>query len=248
LDNNSLDLTKNKILNGNIELYQPKVGFRVGIDSILLASSINKYSKCMEFGSGSGIILVYLSKRFPSSKILGIEKNIDLVNLAKNNLKINKITKSSAEVLQSNLGDDIFLRNNNNTFDRIVMNPPYFSPEKVIMSKNITKASSRYEFDVNKWFTAAYKKLKPKGFLNFIFRTENLDLVLNNLYPKWGDIKIYPLWPKKNIKSKLMIVQAKKNAKSGVQILPGLVLHNNDGSYTKACENILDYKNFIKLN
>jgi len=83
LDNNSLDLTKNKILNGNIELYQPKLGFRVGIDSILLASSISKYSKCMEFGSGSGIILVYLSKRFPSSNIIGIEKNIDLVNLAK---------------------------------------------------------------------------------------------------------------------------------------------------------------------
>ena len=94
----------------------------------------------------------------------------------------------------------------------------------------------------------AYKKLKPRGYLNFIFRSESLDLILNSLYPKWGEIKIYPLWPKKNIKSKLMIIQAKKNVKAGVQILPGLVLHNNDGSYTKACNNILNYKSFVDLN
>ncbi len=243
-----LDLTKNNILNGKVELYQPKQGFRVGIDSILLASSVQKYSKCMEFGSGSGIILIYLAKRFPDAKIFGIEKNLDLVNLAKINLKNNKITKSTAEIEQNNLNDALFMKNNNNIYDRIIMNPPYFSPNKVIMSKNITKVSSRYEFDINSWFTAAYKKLKPKGYLNFIYRSENLDIVLNRLYPEWGDIKIYPLWPKKNIKSKLMIVQAKKNVKAGVQILPGLVLHNADGSYTKACDNILNYKSFIKLN
>ena len=67
---NLLDLTKNNILNGNISLYQPKKGFRIGVDSILLASSVNNYSNCIEFGTGSGIILIYLSKKFPNSKIL----------------------------------------------------------------------------------------------------------------------------------------------------------------------------------
>jgi len=248
LANNSLDLTRNNILDGEVALYQPKQGFRIGMDSILLASSVNKYTKCIEFGTGSGIILVYLSKKFPDSKILGVEKNIDLVNLAKKNLKENKITEISAEVIQNDLDDDSFLKQNNNEYDRVIMNPPYFSPNKVLISKNSYKISSRYEYDISKWFLAAYKKLKHRGYLNFIFRTENLDLILSILYPKWGEIKIYPLWPKKNIKSKLMIIQAKKNVKAGLQILPGLVLHNNDGSYTKACNNILNYKSFIELN
>jgi tRNA1(Val) A37 N6-methylase TrmN6 len=246
--NNLYDLTKNNILDGNLSLYQPKFGFRIGIDSILLASSVNNYSKCIEFGTGAGIILVYLSKKFPDSKILGIEKNSELVNLAKKNLKENKINKSCAEVIQNDLYDNLFLKTNNNKYDRVIMNPPYFSPNKVLLSNNISKVSARYEHDINKWFIAAYKKLKPRGYLNFIFRTESLDLILSSLYPQWGEIKIYPLWPKINIKSKLMIVQAKKNVKSGVQILPGLVLHNNDGSYTKACNNILRYKSFIELN
>ena len=248
MNNNSLDLTKNKILNGTVTLYQPKRGFRIGIDSVLLASSVNKYTKCIEFGTGSGIILVYLSKKFPDSKILGIEKNIDLVNLAKKNLKENNITQNSAEVFQNDLDNNFFLKKYNNGYDRVIMNPPYFSPDKVLLSKNSAKVSSRYEYDISKWFLAAYKKLKPRGYLNFVFRSESLDLILSILYPKWGEIKIYPLWPKKNIKSKLMIVQAKKDVKAGVQILPGLVLHNNDGSYTKACNNILNYKSFIELN
>jgi len=110
LNNNSLGLTKNKILDGAVTLYQPKQGFRIGIDSVLLASSVNKYTKCIEFGTGSGIILVYLSKKFPDSKILGIEKNIDLVNLAKKNLKENNITQNSAEVVQNDLDNNFFLK------------------------------------------------------------------------------------------------------------------------------------------
>ena len=59
MNNNSLGLSRNKILGGTATLYQPKKGFRIGIDSVLLASSVNKYTKCIEFGTGSGIILVY---------------------------------------------------------------------------------------------------------------------------------------------------------------------------------------------
>ncbi len=59
---NTLEVSKNKILGGSISLFQPKKGFRVSIDSILLCSSIKRYSNCMEFGTGSGVILVYLSK------------------------------------------------------------------------------------------------------------------------------------------------------------------------------------------
>ena len=185
MNNNSLSLTKNKILDGTVTLYQPKIGFRIGIDSVLLASSVNKYSKCIEFGTGSGIILVYLSKKFPDSKILGIEKNIDLVNLAKKNLKENKITHISADVVQNDLDDNFFLKKYNNGYDRVIMNPPYFSPDKVLVSKNSSKVSSRYEYDISKWFLAAYKKLKPRGYFNFIFRSERLDLILIILYYKF---------------------------------------------------------------
>jgi tRNA1(Val) A37 N6-methylase TrmN6 len=73
-------------------------------------------------------------------------------------------------------------------------------------------------------------------------------MILSKLYDSWGEIKIFPLWPKLNIKSKLMIIQARKNAKSGAQVLPGLILHNSDGSYTQACNSILNNKSDIQLD
>ena len=245
---NLLKVSKNKILGGDITLFQPNKGFRVSIDSILLSSSVKKYTNCMEFGTGSGVILIYLSKKFPNATIIGIEKNSELVKLAKKNLLENNITANTASVLCMDLSNQLFLKEYNNKLDRIIMNPPYFSSDRVITSANISKASARYEINIDQWFIAAYKKLKSKGYLNFIFRTENLDMILSKLYDAWGEIKIFPLWPKLNTKSKLMIIQARKNAKSGAQVLPGLILHNSDGSYTQACNSILNNKSDIQLD
>jgi tRNA1(Val) A37 N6-methylase TrmN6 len=243
-----LEVSKNKILGGSISLFQPKKGFRVSIDSILLSSSIKKYSNCMEFGTGSGVILIYLSKKFPNSKIIGVEKNKELVELAKKNLLENNVNDKNTKVICNDLLCKSFLNEYNNKLDRVIMNPPYFSLNNVIKSDNKLKASARYETNINQWFLAAYKKLKPKGYMNFVFRSENLDLILSKLYGSWGDIKIFPLWPKANIRSKLMIIQARKNINSGVQILPGLILHNNDGSYTDECNSILNNKSNIQLD
>jgi len=243
-----LEVTKNKILDGSISILQPKKGFRVSIDSILLSSSIKKYSNCMEFGTGSGIIIIYLSKKFPNSNIIGVEKNIELVKLAEKNLLKNNINNINSKILCKDLFNKPFLQEYNNKLDRVIMNPPYFISNSVIKSNNKFKASARYESNINEWFEAAYKKLKPKGYMNFVFRTESLALILSKLNGSWGEIKIFPLWPKVNVKSKLMILQAKKNAKSGVQILPGLILHNNDGSYTDACNSILNNKSDIQLD
>lgn len=245
---NLLELSKNKILGGKITLFQPNKGFRVSIDSILLSSTVKKYKNCMEFGTGSGVILIYLSKKFPNANILGIEKESELVELAKKNLLENNISSNIASVICTDLTNQLFLKEYNNKIDRIIMNPPYFSSDRVITSNNVYKASARYETNINQWFDAAFKKLKPKGYLSFVFRSENLDKVLSKLNISWGEIKIFPLWPKANIKSKLMIIQARKNAKSGVQVLPGLILHNNDGSYTEACNSVLNNKSDIQLD
>ena len=103
MSKNILEVSKNKILDGSISLFQPKKGFRVGIDSILLSSSIKKYSNCMEFGAGSGVILICLSKKFPNSKIIGVEKNIELVELAKKNLLENNINNKNTKVICNDL-------------------------------------------------------------------------------------------------------------------------------------------------
>jgi len=243
-----LDVTKNKILNGNIVLYQPKSGFRIGIDSILLASSINNYKNCLDLGSGIGVIMICLAKRFSKSSIVGVEKNRKLIKISKENLILNNLEKINIKFYCTNLKQGRFLSELNNSFDRVVMNPPYFLNNKVIHSLDKYKTDAKYEENILSWFNAAYSKLKPMGYLNFIFRSEYINVAIECLMHKWGDIRIFPLWPKNGRTSKLTIIQARKNSKSGVKLMSGLVLHNNDGTYTNACNKILNNKSYINID
>ena len=246
----SQDLSTNKILGGYISILQLKKGFRVGIDSILLASSVNNCSCCLELGSGSGVISVCIAKRIPNIEILGIENNIELVNIANKNVEKNGLSENNIKFLCLDVVGKEFKILHNNYFDQVVMNPPYFSEKSVNPSKNTEIFKARYESKsfLEDWVNIAYKKLIPKGSLNFIFRTESIDRVLAILNPHWGDIRIYPLWPKAGIESKLFLIQAKKDVKTKAKILPGMILHNKNGSYTDACNDVLLNRDLVQMS
>ena len=137
----------------------------------------------------------------------------------------------------------------NSFFDRVIMNPPYFNEAKINLSKNYNKASAKYlnASSLNDWIEIAYKKLEKKGYLNFIYRTGDLSNVLTLLDSKWGDIKIFPLWPQIQKPSKLFLIQARKDSKAETNLLPGLVLHNEDGSYTNDCNNVLLNRDLVEM-
>jgi tRNA1Val (adenine37-N6)-methyltransferase len=48
-----------------------------------------------------------------------------------------------------------------------------------------------------------------------------------------------PLWPKAGKPAKRLILRARKGIRTGVAMLPGLVLHEADGKYTGAAEAVL---------
>ena len=245
----SLDLSANKILGGYISILQPKKGFRVGMDSILLASSIKNCDNCLELGSGSGAISICLVKKIDNVEILGIEKNIRLVDIANQNIYKNGLSENKIKFLCLDIIGNKFKTLYNNYFDRVVMNPPYFSERKVNTSENIEIATARCETEstLEDWVQIAYKKLAPKGYLNFIFRTESIDKVLTILSPKWGDIRIYPLWPNAEKASKLFIIQARKSVKTESKLLPGMILHNDNGTYTNACNDVLLNRDLVQM-
>ena len=59
------------------------------------------------------------------------------------------------------------------------------------------------------------------------------------LHGKAGDVAILPLWPKAGKAAKRVILRARKGIKTGAALLPGLVLHEADGKYTRETESVL---------
>ena len=57
--------------------------------------------------------------------------------------------------------------------------------------------------------------------------------------PETGVNIVFPLWPKPVEPAKRVIVQVRRASRAQGMILPGLVLHNDDGTYTEEADAVL---------
>ena len=123
------------------------------------------------------------------------------------------------------------------TFDLITCNPPYFKySDTSLINDNIIKSIARHEIEINieDIIKISKKLLKNGGSLSIVHRTERLIEIIelmrkNNIEPK----RIRFIYPKENTESNLILIDGKKNGNPGLKILPPLVVHNNDESYTE---------------
>ena len=65
----------------------------------------------------------------------------------------------------------------------------------------------------------------PKALLTLIHRPDCLGELLPLLDGRFGDIAVFPLFPKQGEPATRIIVQAEKGSRAGLSLLPGLVLH-----------------------
>ena len=75
------DTTRDAFLGGRVFVHQPKIGFRGGSDSVLLAASIDSQQKgeALEFGCGSGAALLPAAWRAEALSFIGIDKDPDAI-------------------------------------------------------------------------------------------------------------------------------------------------------------------------
>ena len=114
--------SKNKFLGGKLTILQQREGFRAGHDSVLLASSIpaKKGDKCLELGIGAGVVSLCLMKRVPGLSVIGIDNDIDIIKLLKENISLNGFD-NHVSVIKGDLNDG------SNQFKDLETNNPVFN-------------------------------------------------------------------------------------------------------------------------
>ena len=80
-------LTCDAFLGGRMHLYQPKNGYRAGVDPVLLAASINATAgqSVLELGCGAGAAGLCLAARVRGLTVSGVERQADSAELARRN-------------------------------------------------------------------------------------------------------------------------------------------------------------------
>lgn len=225
------------LLNKNLKIIQRSDYFNFSIDSLLIAEFINitkNLKKILDLGTGNGVIPLFLSKK-TKAKIFGIELQNISYELALKNININ------------NLNEQIHLINDNmknylqyfskGYFDVVVSNPPFFkfngNRELLNDLDQLTIARHEIEITLEEIINIAYNLLKDRGYFYLVHRADRLNDILyilrqNNLEAK--KIRFCYTTAKKN--AKIVLIEAIKNGKTGLTILPPLIINKESGEYT----------------
>ncbi len=219
----------------NLKIVQNNEYFNFSLESILIPRFciLKKKMKIIDFCTGNAPIPLVLST-LTDSEIIGVEVQKEIYALATESVKINGL-EERISILNEDVKKlpDLF---ETDTFDLITCNPPYFKVnESSNLNDNYIKTVARHEvmLTLNDIFAVSRKLLKNNGSVVMVHRTDRLSEILtlmtnNNLQPK----RIRFIYPKEGKESNLVLIDAKKNGKIGVKVLPPLYCHNDDGSYT----------------
>ncbi|MDR3186852.1 MAG: methyltransferase [Holosporaceae bacterium] len=230
-----LEITEDHILGGKIKLFQPKNGYRVAVDPVILASlvSLKPQHRVLDVGCGTGAISLILKLKEKTAEITAIDTDDEMCRICQRNAQANSL---DLEVIAAEVGsshDPL----ENRFFDVVVTNPPFFA----IQSSRPSGAGRFANFetvDLKRWISYCSKKLKSNGVFFIIHcatRTGDILEALNGV----GAVEILPLFPKEGKEAKRVVIKCQKNNKSGSKIFPGLFMHNADGSYSANLDNIL---------
>ena len=232
--------TEDRLLGGRVVLAQPKQGYRVAIDPVLLAASIvaGPGERVLDAGCGTGAAALCLAVRTANCTVDGVELNPELATLARTNVAANGVGERIVIFEGSFAG---FAKAHKGTFAQVMANPPFYENVRHSPSPHPTKAAAHLEesFDLAGWVKAAGHALIPGGRLTLIHRADRLGAILAALEGRFGAALIFPLWPRAGAEAKRVIVSAIKGRRTLPRVLAGLVLHRTDGAYTDEAEAIL---------
>ncbi len=237
------ETTQDKLLGGRVQLTQPAAGFRAGIDPIFLAAAVPAAAgeKVLEVGCGSGAASLCLAARVEGAFVTGLDSDRALVRLA----GVNADSNGFAGRVQFFVGDLLAppIRLAAASFDHVMANPPFRPVDTGQASPDPARAAAMVEgkAGLEDWLRFSLMMTRHTGTITFIYAADRLDALLASLYGRVGGITIFPLWPTpgRTKPAKRVLVIGRRGAKGPLTLMPGLVLHRPDGSYTEEAESVL---------
>lgn len=222
--------------NESVKIKQRKEGYRFAIDAILLADFVKikpNDKNIIDLGTGSGIIALLLTKRFIHTKITGVELQKGLFELAKENVRLNRL---ETQVHIENIAiKDIKRSFKAEGFDSVVSNPPYRRFKTGRINPAEEKAIARHEIKTNLEEIIKISKylLKAKGSLFLIHLTERLAELIYLL----KEYKIEPkrmrlVYSREGEDAAFVLMEGAKGSREGLKIEMPLYIYDKNGEYT----------------
>ena len=237
----NIDLDENERIDdlqcNDLKIIQNKDGFCFGIDSVLLsdfAKNIRNNSVVLDLGTGTGIIPILLCGKTKLKKIVGVEVQEEVADMAKRSAKLNNL-EDKFEIINKNILElkSIY---DANSFDVIVTNPPYKKINTGIKNENEKKLISRHEILANleDFISVSSRLLKYKGEFYMVHRPERLsDIFFYMRKYKIEPKEIRMVYSNKNVAPKMVLIKGVKNGNVFLKFRENLYIYDETGNYTE---------------
>lgn len=223
------------MLRGELKIKQPleKDGLRVNVDTILLAhfTRPRKGERILELGCAHGAISLILAKRGFETEGIDIQEH--LITLAKENARINGL-ETLTHFFTGDLREYKKI-SKAQSYDRVVVNPPYTEAGKCNASPHIPLAAALHgtECTLADVVSAARYLLKNKGRLDMVIRAERSGELISmltgaNIAPK----RLQPVYPDPASPASAVLIEAVRAAGQGLKAEPPIFIRDNDGCET----------------
>jgi tRNA1Val (adenine37-N6)-methyltransferase len=225
--------TFDTLFGGRLEIRQRKEGYRFSVDALLLAhfAELRLKDRVVDLGTGCGVIPLILVYRRKAEAVVGIEVQPSLAALARQNVSRNRFS-GQIEIRE---GDFRNLPEESGAFDCALCNPPYRRAGSGRVNPQEEKALARHEINatLEDVLRAAHHLLKNKGRFYSIYpaaRTADLlhGLRRFHLEPK----RVQFVYSREGEDARLVLVEAFKEGKTQVKVLPPFILYTSGNQYT----------------
>ncbi|GHF37835.1 methyltransferase [Seohaeicola zhoushanensis] len=223
------DLSRDAFLRGRMWLYQPKSGYRSGLDPVLLAAAapVLPGQSVLDLGCGVGAAALCLLARVPGARAVGLEiqpayHELALRNAAENGVDFRPVLGDVADGARALQGEN---------FDHVIANPPYYRAGAHTRASDAGRQTALGEaLPLAEWIATAARRLKPRGFFHMIQRADRLPDMLAGCAGRLGALELLPLAARPGRAPELVILRARKDGRAPFRLHAPLVLHSDDRS------------------
>ncbi len=229
-------LTQDDLKQFDLQLFQPKQGYRYSLDALLLArfcAGVKPGGSIIDLGAGCGIISLVLSRFNPDADVVAVEKNLVMAELVEKNIQHNELSGR----ISVHAEDVINLRKNypDSTFDLVVSNPPYRIPQSGRVSPHAGRDAARHETTagLSDFLATAKYLVKPAGRICFIHLPSRLtEFLALAVQMKLSVLRLRMVHSNEESPATMFMAELAKGRRSAPVVEPPLFVRDMDGEYT----------------
>ncbi|MNH91684.1 tRNA1(Val) (adenine(37)-N6)-methyltransferase [compost metagenome] len=227
------------LLTHDLHIIQSDEVFSFSMDAVLLArfASVPKYGRVLDLCTGNGVVPLLLTTR-TEAQIEGVEIQERLADMADRSVRMNGLE----DRIKIRLGDlrDLVSETGHGAYDAITVNPPYMPLRAGEIKLNTHQAIARHEIhcSLEEVIQASMRLLRNGGKVTMVHKPQRLGEIISLLRQYRLEPKLIRfVHPRKHMEANIVLIEALRDGKPDMRILPPLIVYQEDGQY---CPEIMD--------